>query len=196
MSRVGCPCEIILWFAQIKVRFGVISKKQIYICCFINTYHSAFKTEALPCALVGEVIEGVGQWRGLTHGTSSKFMIGKEMISIHIRSWHMRDFPHGPVVKTPPSNAATQIGVLRFLTGEQRSHTLHVKVKITQSCSALWDSMGYRVCGILQARILERVAFPFSRGSSQARDQTQVSHTVRGFFTSWDTREAQAYWSG
>ena len=32
------------------------------------------------------------------------------------------------------------------------------------------------VPGILQARILEWIAFPFSRGSSQARDQTQVSH--------------------
>ena len=34
--------------------------------------------------------------------------------------------------------------------------------------------MNYTVHGILQARILEWVAFPFSRGSSQPRDQTQV----------------------
>ena len=40
------------------------------------------------------------------------------------------------------------------------------------------------------------VAFPFSRGSSQPRDQTQVSHIAGGFFTSWATREAQEYWSG
>ena len=38
--------------------------------------------------------------------------------------------------------------------------------------------------GILQARILEWVAFPFSRGSSQPRDRTQVSHIAGGFFTS------------
>ena len=50
--------------------------------------------------------------------------------------------------------------------------------------------------GILQARILEWVAFPFSRGSSQPRDQTQVFHIALGFFTSWATREAQEYWSG
>ena len=43
---------------------------------------------------------------------------------------------------------------------------------------------------ILQARILEWVAFPFSRGSSQPRDQTQISHIAGGFFTSWATREA------
>ena len=56
--------------------------------------------------------------------------------------------------------------------------------------------MDYTVHGILQARILEWVAFPFSRESSQPRDQTQVSHIAGGFFTSWATREAQEYWGG
>ena len=50
--------------------------------------------------------------------------------------------------------------------------------------------MNYTVHGILQVRILEWVAFPFSRGSSQPRDQTQVSHIAGRFFTSWATREA------
>ena len=45
--------------------------------------------------------------------------------------------------------------------------------------------------GILQARILEWVVFPFSRGSSQPRDRTEVSCIAGGFFTSWATREAQ-----
>ena len=40
-------------------------------------------------------------------------------------------------------------------------------------------------------RILEWVAFPFSRGSSQPRDWTQVSHIAGGIFTSWATREAR-----
>jgi len=44
--------------------------------------------------------------------------------------------------------------------------------------------MDYIVLGILLARILEGVAFTFSRGSSQPRDQTQVSHIAGGFFTS------------
>ena len=39
-------------------------------------------------------------------------------------------------------------------------------------------------------RILERVAYPFSRGSSQPRNQTRVSCIASGFFTSWVTREA------
>ena len=46
------------------------------------------------------------------------------------------------------------------------------EVKVTQSGPILCDSMEYAVHGILQTRILEWVAFPFSRGSSQSRDQT------------------------
>ena len=53
-----------------------------------------------------------------------------------------------------------------------------LKVKVTQSCPTLYDLVDYTVHGIVQARILEWVAFPFSRGSSQPRDQTQVSHIV------------------
>ena len=45
--------------------------------------------------------------------------------------------------------------------------------------------------GMLQARMLEWVAMPFSKGSSQPRDQNQVSRTAGGFFTIWATREAQ-----
>ena len=58
------------------------------------------------------------------------------------------------------------------------------KVKVTQSCPTLCNPMDYTVHGILQARILEWVAFPFSRGSSQPRDQTQVSRIAGGFITS------------
>ena len=57
---------------------------------------------------------------------------------------------------------------------------------------------GTSVRGILQARILEWVDMSSSRGSSQPKDQTQVSHIdIAGrFFTGWATREAQEYWSG
>ena len=73
---------------------------------------------------------------------------------------------------------------------------MKVKVNVAQSCPALCVPMDYTVHGVLQARILECVAFPFSRGSSQPRDLTQVSCIAGGFFTSWATREAQEYWSG
>ena len=43
-------------------------------------------------------------------------------------------------------------------------------VKVAQLCPTLHDPIDYTVHGILQARILEWVAFPFSRGSSQPKD--------------------------
>ena len=58
-----------------------------------------------------------------------------------------------------------------------------MKVKVVQSCLTLCDPMGYTVHGIFQAKILEWVAIPFSRGSSKPRDQTQVSHITGRFFT-------------
>ena len=45
---------------------------------------------------------------------------------------------------------------------------------------------GFSIDGILQARILEWVAVPFSRGSSQTRDRTQVSYIAGRFFTAWE----------
>ena len=74
--------------------------------------------------------------------------------------------------------------------------TTIVKVKVAQLHLTLSDPMDYTVHGILQARILEWVAIPFSRGSSQPRDWTQLSHIAGEFFTSWAAREAQEYWSG
>ena len=51
-------------------------------------------------------------------------------------------------------------------------------------------TVGSPVHGVLQARILEWVAMPFSRGSSQPRNWTQVSRIAGRFFTVWATREA------
>ena len=55
-----------------------------------------------------------------------------------------------------------------------------LKVKVTQSCPTLCDPMDYTVHGILQARMLEWVAFPFSRGSSQPRDGNSGLQHCRG----------------
>ena len=65
-----------------------------------------------------------------------------------------------------------------------------MKVKVTQSCPTLCDPTDYSVYGILQARILERVAILFSTGSSWLGDWTQVSCIVGEFFISLATREA------
>ena len=63
----------------------------------------------------------------------------------------------------------------------------------SESRSVVSDSLRPMDCivhGILQARILVRAAFPFSRGSSQPRDRTQVSHVAGRLYTSWATRVA------
>ena len=76
--------------------------------------------------------------------------------------------------------------------------------EVAQSCLTLCDPMDYTVHGILHARILEPVAFPFSRESSQPRDWTQVFHIADRFFTNWSTSvfigsrktsEADPHWS-
>ena len=69
-----------------------------------------------------------------------------------------------------------------------------MKVLIAQLCltpCGLMDCspQGSSVHGILQARILEWVAMPFSRGSSQPRDGTRVSYIADRFFTVWATRK-------
>ena len=59
-----------------------------------------------------------------------------------------------------------------------------------KSLSHVWlFAIPWTVHGILQARRLEWIAFPFSRGSLQPRDWTQVSHIAGRFFTSWATRK-------
>ena len=75
------------------------------------------------------------------------------------------------------------------------STVLKSKVKglVAQSYPALGNPLDYSLLGfsvhwILQARILEWVAIPFSRESSEPRDQTRVSHITGRFFTIWVTR--------
>ena len=82
---------------------------------------------------------------------------------------------------TSPSNF-TLFKFLLFFNGQIIIHCAYVcvEVKGAQSCPTLCDPMDYRVHGILQARILEWVAVPFSRGSFQPRDRTQVSHIAGG----------------
>ena len=64
---------------------------------------------------------------------------------------------------------------------------------VTQLCQTLCNPTDcsppdFSVHGILQARILERVAFPFSKGSSAPSDRTQVSRIADRFFTIWSTK--------
>ena len=88
----------------------------------------------------------------------------------------------------------------REKTETQTYHAWQMEVYavVTQECPTLWDPMdcsppGSLVHWIVQARILEWVAIPFSRGSSRTRDRTQVSHTAGRFFTFWAMWEANIF---
>ena len=75
---------------------------------------------------------------------------------------------------------------------------LYMLCLVAHSCLTLCDPMHYSQPGspghgILQARMLERVAMPSSRGSSKPRDQTQVSYIAGGSFIISAIREALMY---
>ena len=96
----------------------------------------------------------------------------------------------GSLGKTTECSTFFSSWVLNTLRNKQNSGI----VKVAQSCLTLCNPMDCIVHGILHAIILEWVAFPFSRGSCQPRDRTQVSCIAGRFFTIRATREAQGYW--
>ena len=60
-------------------------------------------------------------------------------------------------------------GARETIQGPGINRHMNVRLIVTQLCPTLWDPVDYIVLGILQARMLEWVAFPFSSGSSQPR---------------------------
>ena len=111
-----------------------------------------------------------------------------------------RDLPQG----LSPRLLCHLLGRLIFTTEPPWKPLVWGEVKwgeVTQWCPTLCDPMdcslpGFSVHRILQARILEWVTTSFSRGSSQPRNRTWVSHIGGRRFNLWATREAQEYWSG
>ena len=92
--------------------------------------------------------------------------------------------PEWPVGSPGLSRRNTKVNILLDLGWGSEWLLSWMKVKVPQSYPTLCDPMDYTVHGILKARILEWVAFPFSRGSSQPRDRIQASRIAGGFFTS------------
>ena len=90
-----------------------------------------------------------------------------------------------------------QVGFITGIQGwfniRQSINMIHYML-VTQFCLTLWPYGLYParlLCPlILQARILEWVAIPYTMGSSQPRDWNQVSHIAGKFFIVWATREA------
>ena len=112
-------------------------------------------------ALLSEV-----QWRSTASSTSSNRILWSE------------DKDHPSLTPYPSGTVVTP----REVSVAQSHPTL---------CNPMdYSSSGFSVHGILQARMLEWVAIPFSKGSSWPRDQILVSCIAGRFFTVWATREA------
>ena len=96
--------------------------------------------------------------------------------------------------ENPMNSMKIQKGMTWKMSPPGQKVSIMLLGKWSESHSVVSNSlpfMDYTVHGIIQARILEWVAFPFSRWPSQPRDQTQVSCIAGRFFTSWATRQAQ-----
>ena len=90
--------------------------------------------------------------------------------------------------KFPVVKQKTQLWIsYKWKSGKKRKVKVLVMPCDPMDCSP----PGSSVHGIFQARILEWVVIPFSRGSSWPRDGTRFSSIAGGFFTVWATREAQ-----
>ena len=97
-----------------------------------------------------------------------------------------RAFLHNHEAPAPWRSASDEVAGLRAFSSIAHCESEKVKVLVTQSCLTPCEPMdcsppGSSVCGISQARILEWVVIPSSRGSSQPSDQTWVSY-IAGFF--------------
>ena len=127
-----------------------------------------------------------------------KRLIGDIMKKFVYTTFQVDSLPFEPQGK-PRNTRVGSLSLLQwiFLTQELNQGLLHCrwipyqlsyqespKVKVAQSCLTLCDPKDYTFPRILQARIQEWVAFPFSRGSSQPKDRPQVSHITGGLFTS------------
>ena len=97
---------------------------------------------------------------------------------------------------TPWTIQSMKFSRLEYRSGWSEVNSLSLSVTLADSLSpTLCDPMdcslsGSSIHGLFQARVLEWIAISFSRGSSQPRDPTWVSHIVGRLFTVWATREA------
>ena len=120
------------------------------------------------------LIPGLGRSPGGGHGNPLQYSCLEN--SMDRGAW--RAIVHGV------AKSRTRLSDFTHTHAHTHTHTEGPNIRESESRSVVSNPVDYTVYGILQARILECVAFPFSRGSSQPRDQTQVSRIAGRFFTS------------
>ena len=151
---------------------------------WVPTFIPALFSKTISCIAVAQLLKSCLQESGKGVGEAQK----SSCLDITVATTSLpsplilRVRNASPPNRLLPSNV-TILSTSYVLRSYWSSQKLVVKVKVAQLCPTLCDPMDYTVHGILQARILEWVAVLFSRGSSQPRDQTQVSHIAGRFFT-------------
>ena len=132
--------------------------------------------------------QGLFQWVNSSHEVAKvlEFQLHHQSFQWTPRTDLLQDGLVGsPCSILKPRDITLPTKVHLVKTGFPSSHVwMWVKGEVIQLCLTLCDPMSFTIHGILHARILEWVTFPFSRGSSQPRDQTQVSHIAGGFLIS------------
>ena len=141
-------------------------------------------SDPMDCSLPGSSVHGIFQarvleWDAIVQGMIFLQPLSKKFSKCFKNTVHWKR----EYLRSDPSDFTV------FILFTKANH-LSVKLKWkSPSHVRLWDPMDDTVHGIRQARILEWVDFPFSRGSFQPKDRTQVSHTAGRFFTTWATRK-------
>ena len=149
-----------------------------------------------------------GSWSDTATNVTERFNGKEAALFIIFLCWGPQNTTNGHIIPVEGVIYTTNLPTkhiaiwIVFFTPKEALSNNNSSDNAGSSCSVVSDSL--RVCslpsssvhGILQARILQSVAMPSSRGSYQPRDQTHVSHIAGRFFTVWATREAQEYWSG
>ena len=144
------------------------------------------KRKALPILCLSAMLQEYLPWASLLPGhpiSAPTQAEGQVYFLTGIQSYQWSELPELLIILS-----------INEMPNLSESVVKEVKVLIAQSCPTPCHPIDCNspgsVHGILQGRILEWIAIPFSRGSSQLRDRTQVSCIADGFFTVWATREA------
>ena len=166
-----------------------------------HCYYLAIQVVKTDDGKYGTFLSTVPSWRnsrhtGLLRGliTSSSASSPSKQLNIFVitlrKNWSVINYK------------ATQLSIFiareKMETQTYRAWQMKVCALVAQSCPTLCDPTdcgppGCSVRWILQARILEWVAIPFSRGSFRPRDRTEVSRTAGRLFTFWASREADRF---
>ena len=162
-------------YLNLKILYSIA--KKCYASSESSVSHNLFLVESLKfCRNYQNVTETQGRKCCWKNGANR---LARSRVTTNIQ------LGEGSVCETQQSEAQDEVW-LQLSQG-------CIECSFAQSCPTLCDPVGCRtpissVHGILQARILEWIAMPSSRGSSQPRDRTQVSHTAGGFFP-WRLRQ-------